>query len=352
MNLERAEFGKPLSIVSAVADGPEFTALDRRLFNVLFFNAYPKIKSDFRQSYEVHQINLADLQHFLGHDRRAIHESLQRLWSVKITIQYQDDESGAGYTTYGHYLSYQVPDSNDGVLSYMFDKFIIRFMNFNQIYAPIELAVSNQLRNSFSHRLYEGMSAQYRKFLPVWQMTVEEARAWFEVGNNYERFDKFKAGVIEAAVEEVNKHAPFTVKVEYIKSGRGGKVVAIRFTADPQAPGELYAGRKAKPKQIAARDTDTRDMFDGMLDRDRSQPPNLQKETWKKAAEIMGPQSDLNALRDHWFEANGARSHINPDVTFLAWLKIRANVAETAAPVHSDIDVEMMFEALMKGESQ
>lgn len=350
MNFEIASVNKPLSIVSAHADGPEFSALDRRLFNVLFYNAYQKIQNDFRQAYEVHEINMADLQNFLEQDRGAIHESLQRLWGVKITIQYQDTENNQSYTTYGHYLSYQVPNDNVGVLSYMFDKFIIRFMNFNQIYAPIELGVSNQLKSTFSHRLYEAMSSQWRKFNPVWQISIEEARTWFEVGDNYQRFDKFKAGVIETAIKEVNLHAPFSVNVEYIKAGLGGKVVALKFTADPEVRGENYRGI-LKPKHVAFRDGNTRDMFDGLLDTDRVNPPAISRETWDEAVKIVGPDADLEALRLKWFKQAGAHAHSNPDASFRAYLMVFANAEAAAAPVvHEDIDVEMMFNDMMGGK--
>ena len=56
--------------------------------------------------------------------------------------------------------------------------------------------------------------------------------------DQYTRFDNLKVNVIEKAVQEVNAIAEFWIEVDYVRGGRGNKVVELRFSIVPR-PSEI-----------------------------------------------------------------------------------------------------------------
>ena len=335
LNLPK-EFKKTVHVVLARADGPDFSLLDRKVFNVLYANAYRRMRAN-QDERQIHTIQLKDLAAAVLHrvdDIRAIKESLERLWSVKVTIDYSLEE-GDQRQLRCHYLSYNMSKMNDGELSYAFDPILMQFIANEKVYALIELNVSSGMSSLYGSKLYEIMSMSVRMFREAWTTSVEDLRRFFEVGDKYDRFDHFKKNVIDRAIDDVNRSAPFRVDAECIREGRGGRVTAVAFRTSPKTADEfLLEGRVNKKKS----DMYTIDIFEGVPEVDKLVPPDIRSDTITAAERLLGDGVDVLKLRDEWFTIYGAMTHTSPDEKFLAWVRIRKEKQDNGALQHVNID--------------
>lgn len=338
------KFPKTSQVVMAHADGPEFTLLDRKVFNVLYANAYRKIKvsSHDRNIYTMNMQDLALAVLQPHDDLRMIRESLDRLWKVKITINFKD-LNGNPHTLRGHYLSYAMSEVSNGELTYAFDEILMQFISNQRVYSLIELDVSSSMKTFYGSKLYEAISMIVRKRIQRWRITIEDLRVFFELGDRYHRVDHFKREVIDKAINDVNQNAPYIVVAEYKRGGRGGKIEGVVFKARPKQPDELSHGLGDNKVRS---DVHTIDMFDGKTETDRLLAPILRSDTIAEVERIMatedGEPVDVDALRDQWFDIYGARTHgRNPDQLFLSWVRIESEKRKSESLKGVDIDAFM-----------
>lgn len=330
------EFSKTTQVVLARADGPEFNLLDRKVFNVLYANAYRRMRAN-PHDRTPHSIKLRDLARAVQQphdDLRKVRESLERLWSVKIAVEF-DTEEGEPHALRCHYLSYTTSKLDGGDLLYCFDDLLLQVIAHQKVYALIELNVSSAMTSVYGSKLYEAMSLVVRMMNPKWDASLEELREYFELGDKYDRFDQLKRKVIDRAIDDVNKHAPFRVTAEYIREGRGGKVTDVVFKALPKRTDE-FGLVPSSPK--AGDDMHTIDMFEGVSRADKLVPPDLRSDTIMEAERLMGPDADIPALREQWFGIYGARVHSSPDEMFLSWIRVQKERLETAGLEDLDLD--------------
>jgi len=340
-----ARFSKSMEVILARADGPEFTLLDRKVFNVLYANAYRRLRAN-PQDRSPHRIQLNDLARaVMQHDGdlRSVRQSLERLWSVKIDVDYEDFE-GTARKLRCHYLSYTTTKMEGGELEYCFDELLLQFIAHKKVYSLIEVDVSSAMTSIYGSKLYEAMSLVIRRLDPRWNPTLDEIREYFEVGaTKYDRFDNLKRNVIDKAIEDVNRHAPFTVEAEYLRSGRGGKVTGVTFRASPKRVDDFLIPAKTEKTRS---DLHTIDMFNGMTTADMLVPPELRSDTLAEATRMMGKDADLEELRDKWFGIYGARVHSNPDEMFLSWLKVHKE--KTESHELAGLEIEALLEDYFK----
>src|SRR3546814_19108549 len=91
----------------------EIHLTDRKLFNYLLQRSYHALKE-----VPVHRIHVKEALEFLGHTSTArLHESLDRLGTVNIEIEYVDD-GGIRHSSRMHFLSYDLSRAEDGVLKF------------------------------------------------------------------------------------------------------------------------------------------------------------------------------------------------------------------------------------------
>lgn len=342
-----SKIDKASQVVMAYSDGAEFTLLDRKVFNVLYANAWRALRM--KSTEHTHKINLSDLKAaVLGphDDIKMIRESLERLWSVKISVEYAD-ENGVGHSLRCHYLSFSTSGIEGSTLSYSFDEMLLKFIANKQVYSTVELKVANSMGSLYGNRLYEVMSMYQRMYKPVWEVPIDALREFFEVGDNHPRTDNFRKHVIERAVEDVNLNAPFTVLPEYRREGQGGKISSVAFRVVPKLAGE-FAGIGVKQSK-GKDDRFTIDMFDGTTEADRMIPPELRSDTVQEAERIMGPGADIVSLRDEWFAAYGKRTHNSPDEMFLAWVRVQADKRRSESL--KDVDLDSFLDNILGGNN-
>lgn len=339
-------FAKTSQVVLARSDGPEFTLLDRKVFNVLYANAYRKMKSNPLEQTR-HTINLRDLALAVlqpHDDMRMIRESLERLWSVKISVDFEHDM--VPHTLRCHYLSYQMSHMGDGDLVYAFDELLMQFIANQKVFSLIEVDISTAMTSLYGSKLYEIMSMSLRLYRP-WNPSIDEFRSLFELGDKHTRPDHLKAHVIDRAIDDVNSNANFTVEVEYKRGGKGGKIIGMSFRAAMKRTEELQLdGRLGKLRN----DTRTIDLFEGVPDGDKLIPPDLRSDTMQQVERLMAtkeePEVDVLKLRDQWFAYHGARAHQSPDEKFLAWAKVQKEKRDSESL--QDIDLDSFMGGLVK----
>lgn len=317
---------KAIQIVMARERG-ELALIDRKTFNYLINRVYPELRAD---EALVHRVAVADVLDFLGHTSTdRLHETLARLSSVQILIDYQDAD-GKRHSVGARYLSYDMAKASDGWITFAFDPILLRFLHNPRVFATLSLAHVRRFRSDYAAKLYEIMALHQNRQHPHWEPDLDQFRETLSVSEGYERFDNLRKRVIEVAVDEVNEIAPFSVDVEYVKAGRGGRVVAVRFTALPKGPRtllEMSAAGIPSGVRRPARDPHTIDLLDGVTDAERR--PLEVGDAARRAAQVMidealsaetGPAEDFV---EQWREAMRGRRLRDPGRSFLNWLEIQ-----------------------------
>lgn len=315
---------KAIQIVMAREQG-ELDLIDRKTFNYLINRVYSELRADEAM---VHRVAVADVLDFLGHTSTdRLHESLARLSSVNILIDYQDTE-GKRHSVGARYLSYDMTKASDGWINFAFDPILLRFLHNPKVFATISLAHVRRFRSVYSAKLYEIMALHQNRQHPHWEPGLDQFRETMCVGEGYERFDNLRKRVIEVAVDEVNEVAPFNVDVEYIRAGRGGRVVSVRLTALPKGPRTLLemsaAGGMTPSRRTAPRDPHTIDLLDGITDAERHPldvSPQVLTSAQAMVDEALGAATaPVDEFLEQWRDAMRGRRLRDPGRSFTNWL--------------------------------
>jgi hypothetical protein len=319
----RGSIKKAAQVILARETG-ELELADRKTFNFLLSRVYGQLRLG---ESAIHRVPVSEILDFLGHSSNdRLHESLSRLGSVEILIDYIDD--GVAHSSKAHYLSYDISKSKDGWVHFSFDAMLLRFLHNPKVFATLESSAVRRFKSTYGQRLYEIMALQLHKRVPVWDPSVDVFREVMAIGDSYTRFDNLRRRVIDPAVDEVNEIAPFSVDVEDVRSGQGGRVVALRFTVAPKGPRTLKGlsdAASASPNAQSrrrARDPNTRDLLDKRSDAERD-PLDLRPETIQQAAETADLPDGINGFIDEWRQRMRGRRVRDPDRAFLHWLDIR-----------------------------
>ncbi len=343
-------FKKPMQVVNARATGADFTLLDRKIFNILLALAYRELPTG-RVIHRVQMRQLADALAMGGQEApmERIHDSLKRLFHAEIEIKVREDERESLIRC--HYLSTQHSTQGEGWLDYAFDQILLRYLRNPKVYSVIQLPVATRFRSLQALHLYEVMQGKYGLFVDkTFSLTIEEAYDFFDVPVGSvlrSRNDQFKSRKVERAVEEVNEIAEFDVAADYVRHGRGGKIVGVDFTVAPKPEGRIAAAAEVvRAGRVRLRDQRTPDLFSGLSDAERS-APTLRPDTLLAARDLVGPEGDLEDHLERWREEFRPRGYgRNPDEMFLAWLRLTMDCRRDEDL--QDVDVEAVFFGLVR----
>lgn len=314
----------------------EIDLTDTKLFNFLLHYAYTKLNQK-----TVHTMPASEALAYLNHtsiDRLAA--SLKRLSDVKIQIDYRQD--GVDHTVSCHFLSFKFSKAEDGVITFAFDQILLNFLWEPKVYAKINMEFMQKFKSQYGARLYEIMAFYQHRFHRTWSVSVEDLRTHLGVPDNrYPRFDNLKKYVLDKAVAEVNAIAPFGLDVDYVRGGRGGKVVEVTFTISARsefgALGHEQSGRKKTD-----RDPDTVDILDGQTDNERAAEIVLSEETLTEARSMLERAGmdveDASTMADDWAETVRGFSITDPDLNFLRWVNFQ--ISKSNEQAMSQIDDE------------
>ena len=311
----------------------ELDLVDSKLFTFLLQKAYRQLNTK-----RIHTLPVKEALEYLGHNSvKNLEKSLKKLCAINIEIDYKDDRSGKEHSVSCHFLSYEaheMSNASSGVINYAFDPICLQYLWEPKVYARINMRFLRQFKTLYGAKLYEIMSFYQHRFYRTWHVTIDDLREKLCVEEGaYQRYDNLRRAVIDKAVAEVNKLAPFSIEVEAIRGGRGGRVVALNFNIVAKSEVEVEADN-AQLTSPSTRDPNTNDFFDGKTDDERGLSLDLQVETIDKARELMSEFGmDVDSLQsyiDNWKDTVSGKRVNDPDIYFLRWLRLECEKFDDA----------------------
>ena len=171
-----------------------------------------------------------------GNAYRHIKDGCDELLKTLVRVNKPTEKNPDGHIKWqiGSMAEYQ---EGSGVVRFRFHEKALPYVSrlppgFTKIY----LHGPAKLRSEYAQRLYE-MMIQMRgapgdlKFL---ELTVDEIRWRFQLGDKYPRFGDLNKWVIQQAVREIEQKSNLTVEVKKIKQGREVKALRFEFMESTQ----------------------------------------------------------------------------------------------------------------------
>ena len=344
---------KAQPVVFARSEGACFNILDRQIFNLLLAKAYAQLKT-----VAIHRLTLNELRDMLSVGRltsmERIRESLERLAKYDIAIDYEDMETGEKHTLRCHYLSFDMCVVHDGWLDYAFDPLLLDHLHDPKVYSPISWMTMVKFQSAYSVKLYEVMRGVLGCYAKFRDFSIAEFAGFMEIGESYVgRFDRMRERVIDPAIAEVNEIAEFELRVDYLRQGRGNKVIGIRFSASPRTASsivqaaELAMGRDLGKRRVRS-DHRTSDLFRGASDAELALPVVLRSDTVEEANRLLSGESDVDVEFSNWSKEFPRHTLANPDAHFLSWLSLKVKRRDDDR--FKGIDVDALFANMIPTE--
>ena len=309
---------KASEIVFAKHEGKS-ELIDNKLFFFLLKVAYNDLRNK-----AVHNVSISDIMDYLGYrDTSRILDALNRLTQIVINIEYIDTDNERHYVK-AKYLSYDMTKSENGILKFAFDPIILEFLFEPKIYSLLQEDLIPKFTSKYGEKLYEIMSMYRYRHNKIWNVDLNEFRELMGIEpGKISRFDNFKRLVVESAVKELNNIADFDVEVDYLTSGKGGKISALKFEALPKSTDILIQQREVTTNKGRKkfRDKDTYDLLDGKTDNERKGKYILLSTTLDEAFSLCGSDPEPYILE--WQTELRGRYLRDPDLAFIRWLKVK-----------------------------
>lgn len=224
------EFAKARELIEVRGTGG-LSLQDRRIMNVLYANAGPRLCDDV-----MHVISIAELRGTHKGGER-VKDSIIRLMKTVVEMPTKDD-SGEPATRLVQILSDSTVSDNDnnpnGQVKYSFSPKMREIIKDSTLWGRVRSAVVFAFTSKYALALYELITARIN-LKHVWQeeFKVDDLRALLGVPEGkLERIPNLLQRVIQPAVLEVSGLADFGVKIETVRKGgqQRGLVVAFRVS--------------------------------------------------------------------------------------------------------------------------
>jgi hypothetical protein len=202
------------------------TLLQRRVWNVLLFNAYNELEKK-----EEHQIALKDLSILVGydsHDMDYLKEAAEAM--VRCTVQW-DILDKDGSPEWGVTALLAQGGIKRGVFTYAYSPKLRQLLHNPRVYARLDLNLQKQFASKYALALWElcadylGASREYGE-TPFIELDTYRALMGIKAGG-YPKFKEFNRCAVKEPVAEINSISDFQVSVDYLRQGR--KVTALKF---------------------------------------------------------------------------------------------------------------------------
>lgn len=213
---------------AAVQIQNNITLLQRRAWNVLLANAYDELPTK-----EEHRIAVRELVRVLeynGHNDAYLKEALEALVGCKVKWNILDKDN---QWEWGVMTLLAQAKIKGGICTYAYSPELRRRLHNPTMYARISLSMQNKFGSKYAQALWElcvdylGTARQEGEtpFIPV-----ERYRDIMGLSpEQYPKFKEFNRRVIKGPVEEINRVTDFHVEADYLRRGRGDKVLAVKF---------------------------------------------------------------------------------------------------------------------------
>lgn len=200
----------------------------------------------------LYSVRADDLAVMCGTDQRTAYRDLaaaaERLFDRRVTILFEPDGSTRAVrkrlTRWVQTVDYI---EGEGRVELRFGKDILPFLTgLSEQFTRYQLADVAKMTSAHAVRLFE-LLAQYGS-VGQREISVEQLREWFQLGDSYPLMADLRRWVIEPAVAQVNQHSPLQVAWTQRKTGR--RVSHLLFTFCPKSQPKAGKAVKsaAKPK--------------------------------------------------------------------------------------------------------
>ena len=216
---------------------PEMSGPERKLFNALLAHACDASGRLPEGPHGVFWAVASDVKRAMGWERHngnaKLKESIKRLQKVLITIDYFSAREGQQRERSINILTMSDVPAQAGIVYWQFGTTIATLLEKSGERARIYLKTAAKLSSDYALRLYELLSAHTQSGDPTWEVPVEDLRVLLNAtAPSYAEWAIFQRRVLDGAVREVNKHAPFSVSLDLVKDKRTQRRTHVRFTVE------------------------------------------------------------------------------------------------------------------------
>lgn len=222
------------------------TLLERKIYNVLLLNAYDELGV-----VQVHSMPtwiLCDILGYNSQNTQHLQMSLTNLMTT--TLQFNLLRDGKREWKASSLLAHAAIAG--GVCSYSFSPVMAEWLRTPEVYASINLGVTNEFRSGYALALYEnclrflGTGSTGELDLDLFRMLVGA-----HTEPLYKDFYQLRKRIIDASVAEINACSDILIKPSYKKKGR--QVVAVSFSVKKNAQGKLYQAQRQESDELLQR---------------------------------------------------------------------------------------------------
>lgn len=197
----------------------------------------------------LYSVTAADIAGLCGTDPKTAYRDLaaaaERLFDRRVTIMVEPDGKARHprkrVTRWVQTVDYI---EGEGRVELRFGKDILPFLTgLTEQFTRYSLSAVARMTSAHAIRLFE-LLAQYGS-VGTREVSIEQLRDWFQLGDAYPAMKDLKRRVVEPAVAQVNEHSPIAVMWEQRKTGR--KVTHLVFTFAPKKDDKAADAAKEKP---------------------------------------------------------------------------------------------------------
>ena len=227
---------KAVGVVEISEPAGQLSLADRRLFNFLLANAYPRLRK-----YPNHVVRLSDIRGFAAlardgageADNRRLKGSIERLQKTLVTFNYLDSDKGSVWQS-SQLLGTCILAERTGELTYAFPAYLEDRLAEPALYSYISLRVIYQFESKYALILYEILKryADRDAAEPYWAVKTSELRDLLGCRERLRDWKDFRRRALDPALEEIDRLSEFAVEVFEIRQGGGrggGKIVGVTF---------------------------------------------------------------------------------------------------------------------------
>lgn len=208
----------------------ELSFLQRKMMNVLLYNAFDDLLSE-----RVHSVSVETLCMLTGFDSKNtnyLKESLLGLSSQLIQWNVLDSK---GSEVWGASTLLASVEISDGIISYEYSSKLSEKLYNPKSYARINLAIQRKMTSGTAYALYE-LGFRYLKVgqTPWLPLDVFKKLIGVEGSKNYEAFFQLNAKVIKPNTKIVNETTDIIIEPVFAKEGRKVAEIKLKVRPNPQ----------------------------------------------------------------------------------------------------------------------
>jgi len=207
--------------------------LERKMFNVLLINAYPKLTK--QKNHAMRYTALCEMIWYSSGDRESIKKALRNIAKTQIEwIGKNEAGKEVSWKVFNYLSSAEIKWGADS-FEYGFDTKLAEHLYDPEVFAQISLISQRKFTSKYALNLYENC-ARYRKnhkfkwITPVWEIDLFRKFMGVAETKLYSTYGELNRRIIKPSIAEINEVSDVFVTLETFKEGR--KVTGLQFKVE------------------------------------------------------------------------------------------------------------------------